>query len=446
MSNVDEYTDAEIRVMWEMLFSREEYNRMLSEMEAKFPDQHYVTVSFEDIGEVNSDFPELFLNNPDRCLNIGKQFIRDYSDVFSDANARINIRLVKLPVDAKIGIRNIRASHLGHLVAVDGLVRKATVVNPKAVNALFTCAKCGQEIWVPQKGTILTRPIACTNPMTTCNKGANTFVLDEIRSRYIDHQFLEIQESPDKLRGGQQPERKSCYVEDDLCGTVTTGSRVTVNGIIRSVEKKDNDKTTIFETYLEVVNVESDQDTYEDLDISAEDEAAILERSRDPLLFEHFVDSIAPTIWGLKEIKQSIVLQLFGGVHKTNEDGSENRGDIHILIVGDPGCAKSQILRYMVNLAPRSVFASGKSASGAGLTAAVVKDEFADGRWNLEAGALVLADGGFACIDEIDKMDEKDTSSLHEAMESQKISFAKAGITAVLRTRCSILAAGNPEG
>lgn len=218
-----------------------------------------------------------------------------------------------------------------------------------------------------------------------------------------------------------------------------------MNGILRSVEKSDRDKSTVFDMYLDVVSIEFEQHEYDEILITEEDERQILIMSRDPLLYDNIVRSISPSIYGLDEIKKAIALQLFGGCHKEMDDGTTIRGDMHILLVGDPGVAKSQILRYMSMLAPRGIYASGKSASAAGLTAAAVRDDFGDGRWTLEAGALVLADKGLACIDELDKMTDQDRSSLHEAMESQKISVAKAGITATLQCRCSMLAAANPK-
>lgn len=411
-----------------------------------FPDRRSLYVDFADIEIADMQFSTLILSSPDRCIEIGKQVIREYSENFSDKRYRVNLRIHNLPKDSKVDIRNIRARHLGQMVSVEGLARKVTVVNPKAVLARFTCAKCGCEIWQPQRGMLLSRPTSCPNPATLCNKTANTFILDEINSIYIDSQFIEIQESPEGLRGGQQPERKTGYADDDLCGLVTTGNRITINGIVRSTEKKDNDRSTLFETYLEINSVDFEQHEYDEIEISEEDEKAIIDMSKDPDLFPNIVKSISPTISGLEEVKEAIALQLFGGCHKSNDDGSEIRGDIHILLVGDPGVAKSQLLRYMTSLAPRSIYTSGKSTSGAGLTAAVVKDnEFGDGRWNLEAGALVLADKGLACVDELDKMTPEDRSALHEAMESQRISFAKAGITAVLQCRCSLLAAANPK-
>ncbi len=166
---------------------------------------------------------------------------------------------------------------------------------------------------------------------------------------------------------------------------------------------------------------------------------------RDPQLQRKIVRSIAPTIYGNEDVKEAVALQLFGGIPKEMPDGTHLRGDIHMLLVGDPGIAKSQILRYVVTLSPRGIYTSGKSSTAAGLTATAVKDEFGDGRWTLEAGALVLADMGIAAVDEMDKMRTEDRSALHEAMEQQSISVAKAGITATLRCRCALLGAANPK-
>ena len=183
----------------------------------------------------------------------------------------------------------------------------------------------------------------------------------------------------------------------------------------------------------------------EEISITEDEELEIKELSRRPDIYDIFTASIAPSIFGMTRVKESLMLQLFGGVARLNEDGTRNRGDLHILLMGDPGVAKSQLLSYMAKLSPRGRFTSGQSASAAGLTAAAVQDATADGRWTLEAGALVLADLGLAAIDEFDKMNESDRSSMHEAMEQQRISISKAGINASLRTRCAVLAAANPK-
>ena len=264
-------------------------------------------------------------------------------------------------------------------------------------------------------------------------------------SRFEDYQRIKIQESPDELKGGEQPQTLDINVSDDLAGQVTPGEHITVNGILRSAQKINKDgKTAYFDIYMDGNSIELEEQEYDEVDISPEDEEEIIRLSKDPRVYDKIVFSIAPSIYGYEEVKEAIAHQLFSGVVKSLPDGTRIRGDIHVLLVGDPGIAKSQILRYVVKLAPRGVYASGKSASSAGLTAAAVKDEF-DGQWTLEAGALVLADKGVACIDEMDKMKNEDRSSLHEGMESQTISVAKAGILATLKCRCSILGAANPK-
>ena len=200
----------------------------------------------------------------------------------------------------------------------------------------------------------------------------------------------------------------------------------------------------MFDIFLRIHSLERQNIPLEEIVISEEEENEIREIARSPDVYDVLTRSIAPSIFGMERIKESLMLQLFGGEAQVNEDGTRNRGDIHILLMGDPGVAKSQLLHYMSTISPRGRFASGQSASAAGLTAAAVQDAAADGRWTLEAGALVLADLGLAAIDEFDKMNTADRSSMHEAMEQQSISISKAGINASLRTRCAVLAAANP--
>lgn len=439
------FQEQDIKAGWEAILGDDRYRLVIADTAANYPEKKSVTVSYKDIEAYDIDFALNVLEYPDLFIAKGKETIKASLPPTWDGKREVNLRIVELPRDAKVDIRHLRSKHLGKLVAVEGLVRKATSVRPRMTHALFRCARCNAEMWEEQKGMILKEPVICVNAESGCNKQAVRFILDDKQSLYKDTQKIEIQESPEGLRGGAQPERLSGYVEDDISGAITAGNRVTMNGIIRSVEKPERDKTTVFEIYIDVMSVEFEQHEYDDIQITEEDEEQILAMSRDPALFERIVASISPTIFGMDEVKSAIALQLFGGCHKEMDDRTSIRGDIHILLVGDPGVAKSQILRYMSLLAPRGIYASGKSASAAGLTAAAVKDDFGDGRWTLEAGALVLADKGLACIDELDKMTTQDRSSLHEAMESQRISVAKAGITATLQCRCSMLAAANPK-
>jgi len=227
---------------------------------------------------------------------------------------------------------------------------------------------------------------------------------------------------------------------------VNPGDRVTVNAIVRTIERRSQgEKSTTYDKYLEVISIEIAEKEFAEIIISEKDIEEIEELSRSPNLRELQIRSIAPTIFGMEDVKETLLYALFGGLTKIMPDGSYLRGDVHVLLVGDPGIAKSQMIRYVVQISPRGVFTSGQSSSSAGLTAAAVKDNFGGGGWTLEAGALVLADMGVCGVDEMDKMDKDDRSSLHEAMEQQTISIAKAGICTTMKTRCSLLGAANPK-
>jgi replicative DNA helicase Mcm len=362
-------------------------------------------------------------------------------------NPFIHFRIKELPRDSRIEIRKLRAKHLGTFVSVEGLVRKATEVRPRVTVAEFECVRCGHRIVVEQEGMLFHEPLECSKDEGGCGRGTGStkFRLLTDPSKFVDTQKIEIQEPPEGLRGGAQPERLVGYIEDDLSGKISPGDRVILNGILRSQQKGGQVKSTLFEIHLDINAVEFEEHEYEEVLITVEDELKIREFAEAPDLFERIIASISPTIYGYDQEKEALSLQLFGGVSKTMDDGTRIRGDIHIALIGDPGTAKSQILRYMAQLAPRGIYTSGKASSAAGLTAAAVKDEFGEGRWTLEAGALVLADKGLACIDELDKMNDQDRSSIHESLEQGTISVAKAGITATLQSRCAVLGAANPK-
>ena len=349
-------------------------------------------------------------------------------------------RFMNLPLTRRILIRDLRSEHVSKFISIEGIVRKVTEVRPKIVRAAFLCGACGNEVMVEQDDVMLKQPYECRN----CQSKGRFILLPE-KSEKVDSQRIRIQEYPENLRGGEQPQTIDVYLEGDLTGKVNPGDRVVVNGIVKARPRAYGSKKLLhMDIHIEGNSLEILQQEYEEFEITEEDVKKILELSEDPRLYEKVADSIAPIIYGYETIKLAIALQLFGGVPKKLPDGSEIRGDIHILLVGDPGVAKSQMLRYVHRIAPRSVYTTGKGTTSAGLTATATRDEV-DGRWTLEAGALVLADKGIALVDEIDKMRPEDRSALHEAMEQQTISVAKAGINAMLRSRCALLGAANPK-
>ncbi|MUV85620.1 AAA domain-containing protein [Natronomonas sp. CBA1123] len=422
-------------------FYRDYYRNEIGELAQKYPnEQRSLYVDWDDLYRFDPDLADDFVAQPDQ--------MRDYAEEA--------LRLYDLPVDVKLGqahvrvqnlqettgIRDIRARHRGQLVAVSGIIRKATDVRPKVTEAAFECQRCGTLTRIPQTSGEFYEPHECQG----CER-QGPFEINFDQSEFVDAQKLRVQESPEGLRGGETPQSIDVNIEDDITGKVTPGDHVRVIGIIHLDQQEQNQsKTPIFDVYMSGISVEIEDEEFEEMDITDEDKKEIYALSEQQDIEQQFIDSMAPSIHGYEQEKLAIILQLFAGVTKNLPNDSRVRGDIHILLMGDPGTGKSQLIQYVKNIAPRAVSTSGKSSSAAGLTAAAVRDDFADGQqWTLEAGALVLADRGVAAVDELDKMDSSDRSALHEGLEQQQISVNKAGINATLKSRCSLLAAANPK-
>jgi replicative DNA helicase Mcm len=394
-------------------FLKRYHKKELADLQREFPHSRSLLIDYRKLEKFNTSFADDLLNNPGKVIeDVRETLISIGPFKESDAN-QLNIRFCNLP--RKIAIRDIRADHINSFITVEGILRKITEVRPRIVHAVFQCAICGAQTSEPQKFGKFSEPDLCPK----CEKKTRMELIPA-RSRFIDSQKLRIQESPEGLRGGEQPQSMDIDVVDDLTGHVAPGDRIVINGILRSVQREARGvKHTLFDIFLECNSIEIAEKEFEEVDIAEKDEEAILALSQDEHLDRKVIHSIAPTIYGNEDVKEAIALQLFGGIAKEMPDASHLRGDIHILLVGDPGIAKSQLLRYVVKISPRGIYTSGKSSTSAGLTATAVKDEFGDGRWTLEAGALVLADMGVAAVDELDKMAKEDRSALHEAMEQQ---------------------------
>ncbi len=432
--------------IWEEFLGGQERRHQVSAIADLYPDVRSMHIDFGEVEKFDPDLANYTLQNPTLSIRCAEDALKRMVS-HALTNPFVHFRIKGLPHDSRIEIKKLRAKHLGTFVSVEGLVRKATEVRPRVTLAEFECARCLHRITVEQDGMLFHEPLECPKEEGGCGRGTGStkFRLLTDPSKFVDTQKIETQEPPEGLRGGSQPERLVGYIEDDLSGRISPGDRVMLNGILRSVQKGTQVKSTLFEIHLDINSIEYEEKEYEEVLITPEDELKIIEFAGSPDPFEKIIASISPTIYGYDQEKEALALQLFGGVSKLMDDGTRIRGDIHIALIGDPGTAKSQILRYMAQLAPRGIYTSGKSSSAAGLTAAAVKDEFGEGRWTLEAGALVLADKGLACIDELDKMNDQDRSSIHESLEQGTISVAKAGITATLQSRCAVLGAANPK-
>jgi replicative DNA helicase Mcm len=396
----------------------------------KFPEEKSVIIDYNDLEMFDPDSADLLIEKPEETLEAASKSIVNIDP--QRKNAELNVRFKN--VRNNVPLRFLRSEFIGKFIAVDGIVRKTDEIHPRIMTAVFECRSCMRLHEVAQKSNIIHEPAVCTE----C--GGRSFKLLQDESRYMDTQTVKLQEPLENLSGGDQPRQINVVLEDDMVDTLTPGDKVRVTGILKTVR---DDKTKRFNNFIYGNYLEPLEQEFEELHISEEDEEEIIKLAQSPDIYDKIIASTAPSIQGYFEVKEAIAFQLFGGSAKVLEDKTHIRGDMHILIVGDPGIGKSQILKYVSKLAPRGIYTSGKGTSGVGLTAAAVRDDF--GGWSLEAGALVLGDKGNVCVDELDKMREEDRSAIHEALEQQTISIAKAGIMATLNSRCSVLAAANPK-
>jgi replicative DNA helicase Mcm len=333
--------DVSVVSKWEGFFQGTEYIQKVREVADLYPEMRSVKVVYADLDRFDADLAAYLLEHPDLCLLAGKQALKNLMHQ-EMRRADINLRLIKLPRDSRVEIRDLRAKHVGKLISVEGLVRKATEVRPKITDALFQCLRCGHVIKEPQEGLYFKEPMECYKEQDGCGRsaGSTKFKLLTEDSRFVDTQKVEIQESPEGLRGGAQPERLTGYLEDDAAGSVAPGDRVVLNGILRSVQKGQPAKSPLFDINLDIISGESQRTEYEEIHITPEDEARIVEVAHSPDVFRKIVASISPTIYGYDTEKEALALQLFGGVPNNLDDGTRIRGDIHILLIGDPGVAK----------------------------------------------------------------------------------------------------------
>ncbi|MGA7846773.1 MAG: minichromosome maintenance protein MCM [Thermoplasmata archaeon] len=444
----------ELTGRWAAVFEEAGVRPRVMELASRFPEDRSLEIPFSAIETADTALADEILVRPEEVLDSGARAMRELLPVMGPEAQGLRLRVTGLPPTAHRVIREIRETDLNRFIAIDGIVRKATEVRPQIKDAVFSCAACRAEVHELQDETspIFREPIECYTAQGGCGKPASRtrFRLLPEKSLYLDSQRIEIQENPESLKGGAHPQGLSVLLTEDLTGRVIPGNRVIAVGTLKSLQRATASRTgvirsTTFDLILLGNSLESHQREYAEIEVSEEELQEILRWQGDPTVVDRIVASLAPTIKGMEEEKEAIALQLFGGVEKRQPDGIRIRGDVHILLVGDPGTAKSQLLRYIADVAPRGIYTSGKGATAAGLTAAAVKDDFAGGRWVLEAGMLVLADGGVAVIDELDKMTPEDSSAMHEVMEQQQCSISKAGITATLNARCTILAAANPR-
>jgi replicative DNA helicase Mcm len=401
-----------------------------------------------DFTQLMRHYPQLAkeLHENPECLHKANQalvnILHDQSNGAIKLTDEYFVRFTNIPNNYRVKLRMIRAEHMERLFAVSGSLIRATNVRPELTTASFECKVCGAHHDVEQLDEEITYPAICN--IGGCKNSKKTdFRLLGKTSRFIDWQQIRIQEMAEELNAGNVPRYVDALLLHDIVDQFRPGDRVTLVGVIKvmPLKKVNQGQGRVFQMIMHVNNVYSEEEIASD-EISDEDEENIKALAKDPMIHTKIIRSIAPGLFGMEDEKLAMALLLFGGVHKVRSHNI--RGDIHVLIMGDPGTGKSQLIKMASKLAVRGIYTSGQGSTAAGLTAAVLRDE-TTGNMVLEAGALVLADNGVAAIDEFDKMRVQDRVAIHEAMEQQMISISKAGIVANLNSRTSIIAAANPK-
>ncbi|CAI5720304.1 hypothetical protein KXD40_009239 [Peronospora effusa] len=438
----------------------------------------FVIVNVSHVAVFDQELQDLLLKSPKEQLplleNAAKQMLTQLlvsaqessvaaiDDSSSDLSATIkghvpDIQAILTSDQAPVPLRHVHAQEINRLVKIPGIVISATRVRTKCVSATLKCRNCGhtKRVAVSGMGGVSIPRICDRNrdqdntvasSSDMCPKDSYTVLPD--KSDYVDQQTLKLQENPEVVPTGEMPRNLALIADRHLVDKASPGTRVSVVGITSVINSggKTVGAVAIRTLYLRVVGIEIDEEGAgrAKATFSPTEEEKFHEMARDPNLYEKLAASIAPSIYGdyTVNMKKAIVCLLVGGSRKRLPDGMILRGDINVLLLGDPSTAKSQFLKFTEKIAPVGVYTSGKGSSAAGLTASVIRDS--KGEFYLEGGAMVLADGGVVCIDEFDKMRESDRVAIHEAMEQQTISIAKAGITTILNSRASVLAAANP--
>lgn len=416
------------------------YREQINGIIVSYPDKRSMMVSVKDLSKFDPELASELIDNPDTVLEAAQESMKDKLKDIEIGDKEPHVRFFDQGVNSPL-VQDVGSSLIGKMILLDSLVVKRSEINPKVKVGAYKCTFCGATYKFREDKDEV--PEICSE----CKR--KSLKQDAKESQFTNLQKIAVQDPLEKLRGSTPTWQLEVWIEDDLVNTVIPGDRIEITGILRIRPRRNTrgkKEKNLYTMFLDTVSVRPKQKEFTDIPISEEEEREIKELAKDPQIFEKLSKSIVPSIYGFDEIKQAVTLQLFGGTEgKRLVDGGIIRSDMHILLIGDPGSAKTRVLQAVSKLVPKGIYVSGKSVTGGGMTAVAERDEFSEGGWTLKAGALVLGSGGVVAIDEFDKIGDEDRASLHEALESQTVSVAKAGIIATFTARAAVLAAANPK-
>lgn len=399
-------------------------------------------VDFQVLEKFSPEMADLLLSDPETILDVAQEAVKQIelpSAVSAVPATSTKVRFSNLSETENVNIRDLRAKHLSKFLCTEGTVRRASEVRPEITETIWECIECGEKTYSPRRGNFVSKPFQCSS--------CKSRIFKQTDKKLIDARWITIEEPFESVEG-EKPSQLNAILTEDLVSSdgrrmSDPGNRIKINGILREIPK-GKPYSAKLDFFLEGNLVEPTEVGWERIEITKKEEEQIKKLAKDPKIYDKLIASLAPSLYGMSEIKESIIMQMFGGVPRIMKDKTKFRGNIHLLLIGDPASGKSQLLKLAPSIVPRGKYVSGKGTTAAGLTATVTKDELMGG-WVLEAGAIVLANKGLLAIDEFEKMSVEDQVAMHEALEQGSVSIAKASIVATLPAQTSVLAGGNPK-
>ena len=462
METKTKWNDIELMEMWRRFIAEFEpdgehgkYDHVL-ERYAYGDDEDDIRISLQDVAAHDLELFGHAVTHPERHLRLLKEAARERvremracdtlgESIYGIVEKYPHVYLVDAPVPIHVDIDHVRSAHVGRLISIEGTVKRIDDIGFRVTEMGYRCGRCENLMRVRQKYTEIQEPLMCQKEEGGCGRAASATRFDHVPAHDISirTQTIHIEENLESVDPQRQPEQIMCILDGTDCGTVFPGNRVRFTGFLDTAKKKRS-TSPIFDLYFRVLGIDLLEQRFADIEVTPDEEREIREMVARPGMFRDLSRLIAPELYGLDEIKEAVLMMLVGAPEFAKSTGEAFRGNLHILLAGDPSTGKSRLLEYIADIMPRGIYASGRGSTAAGLSATVERDE-KTGRWYVVGGALVMANDGVLALDEMDKVGKRGMDSLLQGMSSQRIPVDKASIHATLVSKTSVLAAANPK-